>query len=360
VFSGRGEMNKHTPECPFCGRIVSRPDEIRTEFGDVLGGKCECGTVYVCDPGGHNTGEAYMEALALAKGDWQITEMDSRVDYEAVDIDYDIKSHQRMHSKGHRSLSGRLVFIKMKKQQSESFELSQGTPAEGPVISRTITEGSKMKRKAVVKKLLESRAYDEVADMARQDKGVISWLISLTYDKQDVISWRAIEAIGVISRALSNEKMDVMRDTVRRLLWSMGEESGGIGWSAAEMLGEIITGDPDSFNDIIPILWSFKDEDMFRAGIVWAMGRIAMIRPDLVAFIVQDLQEMLEDRNPVVRGYAVRVTGILPETLNAGNYLERISKLLSDSGTVQVYSDGYLLTRTVGDIAGEVLHKLGK
>src|SRR5208337_4405742 len=353
-------MNKYTPECPFCGRIINRPAEIKTEFGNISSGACECGAVYVCDPTGHNAGEAYTEALALAKGGWQINAMDENVDYETVDIEYDEKSHQRLYSKGLRSLSGRLVFVKLKVQQFESSAQARTAPAAGHDRSRAITEESKMSMKDRIKGLLKLRAYDQVADMAEQDKGIIRWLISLSYDKQDVISWRAIEAIGVISRTFSKGSMDILRETIRRLLWSMGEESGGIGWSAAEMVGEIVTGDPDAFNDIIPILWSFKEEEMFRAGILWAMGRIGMIRPELVAFIIPDLPEMLEDRNPVVRGYTVLLMGILPEALNAGNSRQQISKLLGDINTVPVYNKGELLTRTVGEIAGEVLHKAVK
>jgi hypothetical protein len=353
-------MNKYTPECPYCGRIINRPTEIKTKFGNVSSGACECGAVYVCDPTGHNTGEAYTEALALAKGGWEINMMDENVDYETFDIEYDEKSHQRLYSKGLRSLSGRLVFVKLKVQQFENSVQSQTTPAAGDDRNRATTEEGKGSMKDRIKGLLKLRAYDQVADMAEQDKGIIRWLISLSYDKEDVISWRAIEAIGVISRTFSQGKTGIMRDTVRRLLWSMGEESGGIGWSAPEMLGEIVTGDPDAFNDIIPILWSFKEEEMFRAGIVWAMERIAMVRPELVAFIIQELPGMLEDRNPVVRGYTVRLMGILPEALNTESGRQKISKLLGDISAVPVYTGGQLVTRSVGEIAGEVLHKAVK
>ena len=353
-------MIKYTPECPFCGRIIDRPAETKTEFGNVTAGACECGALYVCDPTGHNTGEAYSEALALARGGWQIDGMDENVDYETAVMDYDENSHQRLYSKGLRSLSGRLVFIRLKVQQLENPAPVKTTPDAGHDESRTITGESKRNTKDELKRLLELRAYDHVAEMAGQDKGIIKWLISLSYDKQALISWRAIEAIGFISRTFSKGRMDILRETIRRLLWSMGEESGGIGWSAAEMLGEIVTGDPDAFNDIIPILWSYKDEEMFRAGIVWAMGRIAMTRPELVAFIMQDLPEMLEDRNPVVRGYTVLLMGLLPEALNAETGRQQISKLLGDIEPVTVYNEGELLSRSVGEIAHEVLHKAVK
>src|SRR5271169_273918 len=303
-------MVRHTPECPFCGRIINQPCETKTEFGHVSGGSCECGAVYVCDLTGHNAGEAYMEALALAKGNWQINDMDEDVDYETDDMNYDIHSHQRVFSQGLGSPAGKLVFVKLKLPNEEcSLQSRKKSAAPQPATTReACTRESKLNKKARLEALLELRAYDEVAGMAMQDKGVIRLLISLSYDRQDVTSWRAIDAIGVISRTFSkdsHEKLGVIRDTVRRLLWSMGEESGGIGWSSPELLGEIVTGDPDSFNDIVPILWSYRDEEMFRAGIVWAMGRIAMIKPGLVGFIVDDLLQMLEDKNPAVRGYAI-------------------------------------------------------
>ncbi len=335
-----------------------------TEFGNVTGGSCECGTVYVCDPTGRNTGEAYMEALALAKGDWQINSISEDVDYETSDMDYDMKTHQRVYSKGRSNAAGRLVFVKLKSPQVESCCPPQCTqaavPQSGMTTTRAITGGSKMDRKDRLRSLLELRAYDEVADMAMQDKGVIRVLISLTYDKEDVLGWRAIEAIGVVSRTFSKdseERMGNMRDTIRRLLWSMGEESGGIGWSAAEIVGEIIAGNPDSFNDIVPILWSFRDEEMFRAGIVWAMGRIAMESPGLVGFIVPELTQMLADKKPDVRGYAIWAMGILDGGKGA---IGQISGLLDDDGPVPFYKGEDLLIRTVGEIAGEVLHKSPK
>lgn len=347
-------MVRYTPECPFCGRIIKQPVEVKTEFGSVHGGTCDCGAVYVCDLTGHNTGEAYMEALALAQGNWQLGDMGENVDYETSDMHYDMNSHQRVFSKGLGSPAGELVFVKMKSIQPE-----EGRPDRKEKQTATRRDSSHT-GKDRLKALLEGRAFDEAANMAMQDKGVIRWLISLTYDKQDVIGWRAIEAIGVVSRAFAKdsiERLGIMRDTIRRLLWSMGEESGGIGWSSAEILGEIVASDVDAFNDIIPILWSFRDEDNFRAGIIWAMGRIAMTRPELVGFIMQDLPGMLADKNPAVRGYTIWVLCILDSAcINS----DRISGLSGDKGPVPFYSNGDLLAKTVGEMAGEALHKSAK
>ncbi|MCL5237473.1 MAG: hypothetical protein M1353_06470 [Nitrospirae bacterium] len=337
-------MNKYTPECPFCGRPIARPAVTQTEFGEILSGKCACGTVYVCDPTGHNIGEAYMEALALLRGDWDIAALDSDTDYRMFEMDYDLKSHTRIYSKGLSNAAGKLLLIKSK--HGDTAQTITDKKSERDKAGKANLKGS-------VKRLLEAGSYDELVNMAKQDKSVISRLISLSYDKEDAISWRSMEALGLISRELSGERMDVVRDTIRRLLWSMGDESGGIGWSAAEILGEIIRNGPDEFRDIIPILWSFREEDMFRAGTAWAVGRIAGVRPDLVRFALNDLKLLLDDNNPAVRGYAVWAIGMLGDEKD----IESIKSLSDDKSRMNFYKDGALVKTAVGEVAKEVLYK---
>ncbi len=337
-------MNKYSPECPFCSRYINRPESIKTEFGDVLGGRCVCGAVYVCDPTGHNTGEAYMEALAMAKGDWDIGNMSQDIDYQAEDMDYDLRNHVRIYSAGMGEVRGKLVFIRLKGYDAFEHQHKRET------VKQKVEHKGDLKGKIIY--LLNKCSYDEIAEIAGKDKSVIRRIISLSYDKDDVISWRAIEAMGFIAGKLSRErKIDIIRDTVRRLLWSMGEESGGIGWSAAEMLGEIIRGNPDEFSDIVPIVWSFKEEDMFRAGVLWAMGRIAEVRPDLLVFISKEMRQMLFDKNPSVRAYAVWTSG----KLGMRELLKDIMSLSEDNSIINFYRDHELQKKTVGDIARETI-----
>jgi len=342
-------MIKYTPECPFCGKEIERPAVTKTEFGEVLSGKCSCGAVYVCDPTGRNAGEAYMEALALAKGDWEIGQLNQDGDYRTSDIDYDLKTHQRVYSGGRSVKSGKLIFVSLSGMETELVEVEKS-----PVIEEGTPEKGSLKDR--IRGLLESGSYDDVVKIAQKDKGVLRWLVSLSYDKEDVISWKAMESVGLIARAFSGDKVSVIRETTRRMIWSMSDESGGIGWSAAEILGEIIRNNPDEFNDLIPIVWSFREEEMFRPGSVWAMGRIAAVRPDLVSFIVKDLQEIMDDKNPLVRGYAAWVAGILGDT----NIAEGIRKLLFDDSQISFYFDGRLLKKTVSEIAKEAINKLSK
>lgn len=339
------EIKKYTAECPFCTMPIERPVETKAEFGEVLSGRCSCGAFYVCDPTGHNTGEAYMEALALMKGSWDLGSLDPETDYRTAEMDYDLRKHVPVYSMGGQA--GKLIFVKASGSEVPDVAAEKKSADTGT---------GKMQSKGDIRRLLENGDYDQIAARAKKDKSIIRKLISLSYDKEDVISWKTMEALGLAAGALAADRMDVIRDTVRRLLWSMGEESGGIGWSSAEILGEMIRNCPDDLSDIIPIVWSFRDELMFRAGTVWAMGRIASVRPDLVQFIAQDLPAMTADVNPQVRGYAVWVAGLL-----GGTFMKEFpGELLEDTGEVTFYGDGVLSVKTVGNLALEALHKAPK
>ncbi|MDI6801517.1 MAG: hypothetical protein QMD01_05630 [Thermodesulfovibrionales bacterium] len=337
-------MNKYTPECPFCGKHITAPEKIKAELGEIIAGRCACGAVYVCDPTGHNMGEAYMEALAFAKGDWDIYSMSPDTDYFMTDMDYDLKRHARLYSKSTGEGGGKLIFVKLT-GSIMPMEVKQDIANE--------TKGACLS-KSQLKDLLANSRYDEIVRAANKDKGILRRLISSTYDKDDVISWRAMEALGIIAGEFSRSgKTEVIRDIIRRLLWSMGEESGGIGWSSPEMLGEIIRSNPDEFGDIIPILWSFREEEMFRGGIVWAMARIGSVRPDLVNFAIDEMEIMVADKNPYVRGYVAWFFCII----GGEDFIGHLKNLSDGEEIINFYKDGELIKRKVRDIAGILTNK---
>lgn len=346
-------MSKNAPECPFCGRYIERPETRKTKFGEITYGVCNCGTVYVPDRTGRNTGEAYTEALFLMRDDFDIELLDPENDYDVADIDYD----SARHLSATRIAKGKLVFVKKKARVPESSDnlKKEEAPAKEDNVKDSVSAFSadKGKLKEVVGSLLSRGAYDEIVEIAKQDKSVIRWIISFSYDKDDVVTWRAAEAIGKVTHQLSKKRMDVVRDTVRRLLWTMTEESGGIGWSSAEMIGEIIRNNPDDLSDIIPVLWSFRDEEMFRAGVVWAMCRIASVRPDLVRFITGDLRAMIKDNNPEVRGYSALAIGLLGDE----DAVSDIKGLAGDNMTIRVYNSGELSKIAINELLKEILNK---
>jgi hypothetical protein len=106
------EDKDEVAKCPFCKEFLKEPENIKTEMGQCIGGRCSCGAVYSLDPTGHNVGEAYLDALVLAFGeDWgQVAEGA----YTEAVFTYNARIHRLSPVSEIRRLdsSGKIVFIK--------------------------------------------------------------------------------------------------------------------------------------------------------------------------------------------------------------------------------------------------------
>jgi HEAT repeat protein len=194
---------------------------------------------------------------------------------------------------------------------------------------------------------LKRRDYDGLIGLWIRHHQVIRILISMTYDKKDIIAWRAMEAIGHITKAMSRENPEDVRNLAGRLLWMMRDESGGIGWSAPEILGEIIRNNPELCSDLVPVLMSFHEEQMLRAGVLWAAGRIAEAHRELVLSAMPMIVSYLDDPVPYVRGMAVWALS----KMKVRGHEAPLRGLISDTGVMIIYDDGEFRERTIGELA---------
>jgi hypothetical protein len=208
--------------------------------------------------------------------------------------------------------------------------------------------------KKEVARLLREKKYDELIRHPSGIRKIITLLISLSYDKKDVISWRAMEAIGFITREISGTNPDFVRNIVGRLLWMIRDESGGIGWSVPEILGEIVRNNPDLCADIAPIIASFHEEQMLTAGVMWAIGRIGKINSETIDYAVSIIIPYLKSPNRTLRGYAAWASG----ELGASQAVNELEKLKNDTDIIPFYEEGDLKEKTVGDIAAKAIAKL--
>jgi hypothetical protein len=192
--------------------------------------------------------------------------------------------------------------------------------------------------------------------MPRRERGVFRQLLALTYDKDKVLCWRAVEAMGFVAAAVGRDDPAGARTLVQRLLWMMRDESGNNPWSVPEILGEIIRNSPDQFSDIAPILASFHDEEMLRKGVLRGLCRVGEVRPDLIAGSSELAAAYLCDPDPGVRAYAALLAGILGLRSEAGS----LAQIKDDPSAVRLYRDGDFLDTTVGEIAGGVMADLQK
>ena len=207
--------------------------------------------------------------------------------------------------------------------------------------------GLTMILKQSIQHALESNDLDAIVALAKQNKRVLTLLVRSAYDKETLAGWRAIKAAGFASRELIKTDYEFLREAVRKLLWSLSDESGGIGWSAPEILGEIVAVDPQRFSDIIPLIAGVYDieEDVFRPGVVYALGRIAGVSPELVMPHRRIIFSALSGPDPLSRVYAIRAVKSIwkIETEKNRSIIKGLIKgLTSDRREVYIYhNDGF-------------------
>jgi HEAT repeat protein len=205
--------------------------------------------------------------------------------------------------------------------------------------------------KQQVRDLLADKRFDDVARLAGKRKRVLGVLVSLTYDTDALIAWRAVEATGLAAARIAETNPEFARSHLRRLHWLLSEESGSICRHAPQAMAEIVVRRPDLFGEygpiVVSLLTDMAEEDLasgFRPAVLWAIGRIAPVLGDEIEPVVQLIAASLDDPDPQVRGTAVWCL------LQAGmrDVLAERPALLADDGEVELYGDGRFERTTVG------------
>ncbi len=223
--------------------------------------------------------------------------------------------------------------------------------------------------KKITQNALEKNDVDALVERICQERLSLIPLIRFAYDKDTLVGWRAIKAVGRVARAISGTDHEVLRVTARKLLWSLSDESGSIGWSAPELLGEIVSADPHAFADIIPLIVEVYgiEERTFRPGVVYALSRIAETAPKIAARYQDIVINALDDIDPLVRVYGIELAGIiLPKALEDGlwsiEYCKKVyialDNLKNDDKVVWLYKNNGFIDVQVGDMSSSVVSQL--
>lgn len=199
----------------------------------------------------------------------------------------------------------------------------------------------------------------QILELAKQNKRMLSYLAALTYDPEQLIAWRAISALGVTAGWYADYDLEFVRIHLRRWIWLLNDESGGIGWRAPEAMGEIIRANPQNLSEFIPILISTLDmepEDAppFRAGTLWALGRLAQVVPDQIYAALAAITACLSDPAPQTRGMAVWCISQMKSAQAVDNW----KALLEDKKTVLIYQDGQIIQHSIAELAAQALQEL--
>jgi len=208
-----------------------------------------------------------------------------------------------------------------------------------------------------LRELLVQNRLDEIADMAAGRRRVLGMLRSLTFDRDRLVGWRAVEAMGVVADRLADQNPDAVIEELRSLFWLLSEESGGVCWHAPEAMAEIVRRRPSEFSSYISItatlINEMADEDLdhFRPGILWAIGRLGSLAAGTIDEVLPAIEASLDQSDPQARGMAVWCLG----QIGRADLLEGRAELLDDSAPVTLYEDSALTQTTVRELMARVM-----
>ena len=221
---------------------------------------------------------------------------------------------------------------------------------------------NQLETKKFIHHALEMNDLDAVVLLAQKSRKTLSLLIRMAYDKETLVGWRAIKAVGRVAKVLAKTEHEFLRIAVRKLLWSLSDESGGIGWAAPELLGEIVSSDPEGFADIIPLIAEVYDieEQTFRPGVMYALARIAEVSPVLIANYQKVIIMSLVDANPLISVYTLELLGMLwpivcKQNLWSNDYKKKVesavNNMKNNKGVAWIYQKNGFIDIEVGEKA---------
>jgi hypothetical protein len=167
-------------------------------------------------------------------------------------------------------------------------------------------------RKERVRQLLRNRDFTGLVSWAGESRDPLGALFALTYDREELMRWRAIEAIGVVGAQIATTGIEKVREFIRRLLWQMNDESGGVAWHAPEVMGELLFRIPSLAGEYGRLLFQFLRQPPFECGSHFALARIADRVRDLILECEDDLRASLENENPAIRAWSRIALGDKP------------------------------------------------
>jgi hypothetical protein len=182
---------------------------------------------------------------------------------------------------------------------------------------------------------------------------VVNPLFSFLYSLDETIKWRTVSAMGAVISRLAEEEMESARIVMRRFIWNLNDESGGIGWGSPEAMGETMALSKKLADEYATILVSYirpdgnylEHEDL-QTGVLWGIGRLAHARPTHVADAAPFLCAYMESAKPALRGLAAWAAAALPTNLTDTG----LRPLQYDTEVVQIYRDGLLEAVRICDL----------
>ncbi len=203
-----------------------------------------------------------------------------------------------------------------------------------------------------------------------EHSSLITPLISLLCHTEPVVRWRAIFLLGLVVAEISAADLENARVIMRRFLWMLNDESGGIGWGVPEAMAEAMRQSSQLAAEYLHLLVSYTKDDgpepfqdgnflelpMIQRGVLWGICRLATRYQEALVEngVSQNLLVYLRSADSQVRAQACQLCGLLA----LDQFAPEIESLRDDTSQVALYSEDGAGEYTVGELAVQALGRI--
>lgn len=187
---------------------------------------------------------------------------------------------------------------------------------------------------------------------------VVNPLFSYLCSMDDKIKWHAVTAMGAVVSNLAETDIESARVIMRRFMWHLNEESGGIGWGCPEAMGDTMARNNKLAEEYGCILLSylrpdgnFLEHEMLQRGALWGAGRLTRAKPNLLTGCASFFHPFMQSDDSSLRGLAVWAVGPLIDQES----IPLLKALSNDNAKLKLFREGRMAQCTVGQLAQEIL-----
>ncbi len=221
--------------------------------------------------------------------------------------------------------------------------------------------------------ILEQNRLDDIYNFfeTNPEHLLLNALFSALCNPIESVRWSSISCFGRIIPLLAERRTEDARVVMRRFLWSLNDESGGIGWGAPESMAEIMCHSRPLRLEYLHMLLSYMCRDgeeifqdgnylelpMLQRGLLWGVGRLTqchrgeMVKQDN---IVENVAAYLSSPDLNVVGLAIWILGLL----NAKSTEAKVTAFAGSSDLILIYRDNLLREVTIGHLADEAIRAM--
>jgi DNA-binding transcriptional ArsR family regulator len=204
--------------------------------------------------------------------------------------------------------------------------------------------------------ILSNEPRSQALEMLEQipDEQLVGHLFSHFYHMDELVKFRSATAMGHLVLRLSGKKMEKARVVLRRIMWNLNDESGGIGWGSPEAMGEILSKSPELAKEFKSILFSYLvpggnhiEHDILQRGVLWGIGTYLEAAPqDLPEPAENQIYSHLHSPDPIKRGFAVQAL------INAQKFDCRIvpEHISADVSSIYIYTGWNFVETRISDM----------